>query len=218
MELTRTITIIALFFALLHMSDERILRACPYCGSLDTHPALLFGGPIPWVDHNDGGYICNNCGRTAVPLDFRDLDELISFQKSLSMKIVEANPPDFMRIPLVPLAGRLTDKSSINLPVANSTLITQIEWQNGKFVASGASSTYSQYLRAISIAIGRSSAIALMDLNSINGNEPFYDILKKLIKSKNQVWLDIRMDKEDDIFDAFSLDISKAMLSTATFT
>ena len=30
-------------------------------------PTLLFGGPLPWVDHNDGGYRCRSCSRTACP-------------------------------------------------------------------------------------------------------------------------------------------------------
>ena len=86
------------------MVEKVTLRACPYCGSMDTHPALLFGGPIPWVDHNDGGYICRSCGRTAVPLDFDNIDELKNYQREISRnKDTSANSETFLSIPILPI-------------------------------------------------------------------------------------------------------------------
>ena len=84
------------------------------------------------MDHNDGGYICRNCGKTAVPLDFDTLDELKAFQRSLSGK-VDDSTQTFYQVPILPVdTFTLFRVPVIDLPVGQIADVTEAEWRNGR--------------------------------------------------------------------------------------
>jgi len=198
-----------------HMAEKVTLRACPYCGSMDTHPALLFGGPLPWIDHNDGGYQCRNCGRTSVPLDFDSLEELRAFQKSIANKRVE-NLSDFVHLPIMPLdTMSLFRVPIIDLPVAQVAEVVEVEWENG-YKVKNRRTKFARYWRAVQSPRYSASEIVLLDLSGVSYGRPNFDVLKMLIKSKYQVWLDLGVRDVEDIFDSFAMDVSRAILSTLT--
>ncbi len=197
------------------MADNITIRACPYCGSMDTYPALLFGGPLPWIDHNDGGYRCRNCGRTAVPLDFDTMDELSAFQKSLTAGKTEGTG-EFIHVPMMPVdTTTLFHVPYIDLPIAQVAEVVEVEWNNG-YRIKGQSAKFSRYWRAVQSPRYSAKELMLLDLSGIQGGRPNFDVLKTLIKSKYQVWLDLGVRDVEDVFDAFAMDVSRTIIGTMT--
>jgi uncharacterized protein related to proFAR isomerase len=197
------------------MSEKVTLRACPYCGSMDTHPALLFGGPLPWVDHNDGGYQCRNCGRTAVPLDFDSIEDLKAFQKSIASRS-SGEEVRFMHIPIMPIdTMSLLRIPYIDLPIAQVASVVEVEWNEG-YDIKGGKEKFSRYWNAVHSPRYSAKEIALLDLSGIQAGRPNFDVLKTLIKSKYQVWLDIGVRDIEDVFDAFAMDVSRTIIGTMT--
>lgn len=197
------------------MSDKVTLRACPYCGSMDTHPALLFGGPLPWIDHNDGGYHCRHCGRTAVPLDFDSLEDLKAFQKSIASK-AKGEEDHFIHVPIMPIdTYSLLRIPYIDLPIAQIASVVEVEWDDG-YRIKGRKEKFSRYWRAVHSPRYSAKEIALLDLSGIQDGRPNFDVLKTLIKSKHQVWLDLGVRDIEDVFDAFAMDVSRTIIGTMT--
>lgn len=198
------------------MAEKVTIRACPYCGSMDTRPALLFGGPIPWVDHNDGGYVCRNCGRTAVPLDFDNLDELKAFQRSLASRSREGSQ-DFYHVPILPIDTiSLFNLPVIDLPMVQVAEVVEAEWRKGRIEATGRRTMFNRYWRAVESPRYSAKEVALWDLAGIRDGHPNFDVLKKLVRSKYQVWLDLGMRDVQDVFDSFTMDVSRAILGSLT--
>jgi len=198
------------------MAEKVTLRACPYCGSMDTHPALLFGGPLPWIDHNDGGYTCRNCGRTAVPLDFDSMDELRTFQRSLEAKTQEAAKA-FYHIPILPVdTFSLFRLPVIDLPVVQIADVVEAEWRGGRIEPAGQRAKFNRYWRAVDSPRYSAKEIALWDLSGIRDGHPNFEVLKQLVRSRYQVWLDFGMRDIQDVFDAFTMDVSRAIVGTLT--
>jgi uncharacterized protein related to proFAR isomerase len=197
------------------MSDKVTLRACPYCGSMDTRPALLFGGPLPWIDHNDGGYQCRQCGRTAVPLDFDSVEDLKAFQKSIASR-AKGEDGRFMHIPIMPIdTYSLLRVPVIDLPIAQVANVVEVEWDGG-YRIKGRKERFSRYWRAVHSPRYSAKEIALLDLSGIQDGRPNFDVLKTLIKSKYQVWLDLGVRDIEDVFDAFAMDVSRTIIGTMT--
>ena len=198
------------------MAEKVTIRACPYCGSMDTHPALLFGGPLPWVDHNDGGYVCRNCGKTAVPLDFDTLDELRAFQRSLS-RGEEDTSQSFYHIPILPVdTFTLFRIPVIDLPIGQIADVTEAEWINGRIEPVGQKAKFNRYWRAVDSPRYSAKEIALWDLSGIRDGHPNFEVLKKLVRSKYQIWLDLGMRSVQDVFDSFTMDVSRGLIGTLT--
>ena len=51
----------------------------------------------------------------------------------------------------------------------------------------------------------------MMDLAGIMEAHPNFEVLRQLLKRKNNVWLEIGMRNEDDLFDAFAMGVSYAV-------
>ena len=195
------------------MTEKVTLRACPYCGSMDTHPALLFGGPLPWVDHNDGGYYCSTCGKTAVPLDFDSLEDLKAFQKSIVSRS-KTEEDGFIHVPIMPVdTFSLLRIPYIDLPIAQVATVVEVEWDSG-FSIKGKKERFSRYWKAVHSPRYSAKEIALLDLSGIQEGKPNFDVLKALIKSKYQVWLDLGVRDIEDVFDAFAMDVSRTIIGT----
>ncbi len=198
------------------MADKVTIRACPYCGSMDTHPTLLFGGPLPWVDHNDGGYECRNCGRTAVPLDFDTLDDLKAFQRSLTAG-AEVASQSFYHVPILPVdTFTLFRIPVIDLPIGQIADVTEAEWRNGRIEPAGQKAKFNRYWRAVDSPRYSAKEIALWDLSGIRDGHPNFEVLKKLVRSRYQVWLDFGMRDIQDVFDSFTMDVSRGLIGTLT--
>ena len=198
------------------MTRRVALRACPYCGSLDTHPALLFGGPLPWVDHNDGGYECRNCGKTAVPLDFDSMDELEAFRRSLVSKMPE-NERDFRHIPILPVDTFVLFRLPVvDLPIGQIAEVVEAEWLNGHIEPTGQRVKFQQYWSAVGGPQYSAKEIALWDLSGIRDGHPNFEVLKRLVRSRYRVWLDLGMRDIQDVFDSFAMDVSRAIMGTLT--
>lgn len=197
------------------MVDRHTLRACPYCGSLETYPALLFGGPLPWVDHNDGGYQCRNCGRTAVPLDFDSLNDLEVFKRSLGTdKKDEAD--DFLHIPILPVdTTALFRVPVIDLPIAQVAEVVEVQWDQ-RYGIVGRRGRFDRYWHAIHSPRYSARQIMLLDLSGVNLARPNFDVLKTLIKTKYQVWLDLGVRDIEDVFDCFAMDVARTVIGTMT--
>ena len=197
------------------MTRRVALRACPYCGSLDTHPALLFGGPLPWVDHNDGGYECRNCGKTAVPLDFdswmslRRSDEAWS-RRCRRMKETSATYP-FCQSTFV-----LFRLPVVDLPIGQIAEVVEAEWLNGHIEPTGQRVKFQQYWSAVGGPQYSAKEIALWDLSGIRDAHPNFEVLKRLVRSRYRVWLDLGMRDIQDVFDSFAMDVSRAIMGTLT--
>jgi len=181
------------------MADQPGLRACSYCGSLDISPTLLFGGPVPWVDHHDGGYECRNCGRTGVPLDFRSMDELEAFRRSIGGAEEQA-PQDFVAVPLI-LMGVQDDG-----PYA-----LEATWSDG-FRATGRAEHALSHKSALK-ASGHDD-VALLDLAGITSGDPAFHVLKPLLRGRSRTWLDIGARGEQDLFDAFTMGAARTLVGT----
>lgn len=191
------------------------MRACPYCGSMDTHPALLFGGPLPWVDHNDGGYYCRRCGKTAVPLDFDSLEELAAFQHNIKAT-GSGDSDDFVHVPIMPVdTSALFNVPLIQLPIAQVAQVVDVEW-DGDYRIKGRSTRFSRYWSAVQGHRYSAKEVMVLDLCGVRDGRPNFDVLKKLIKSKYQVWLDLGVRDLDDVFDAFTMDVTRTVIGSMT--
>ena len=198
------------------MANTVTIRACPYCGSMDTHPTLLFGGPLPWVNHNDGSYECRNCGKKAVPLSFDTSEDLKAFQRSLTSNIRDESRI-FYHIPILPVdTFTLFRLPVIDLPIRQIADVTGAEWRNGRIEPVGQKAKFNHYWRAVSSSRYSAREIALWDLSGIRDGHPNFEVLKKLVRSRYQVWLDLGMRSIQDVFDSFTMDVSRGLIGTLT--
>jgi uncharacterized protein related to proFAR isomerase len=190
------------------MTSKRI-SACPHCGSREIEPEVIFGGPMAGVDNKDGGYICRKCGRKAVPLDFVSQSELRSFKEDT---MDTQSSRSFMHIPIMPIDTRsLLSLAGIDIPVGNVAEVVSVKWNGERLERSGYTAKFSKYWKAVSGQRYNASDIMLMDLAGIVDERPNFEVLRQLLKRKYNVWLEIGMRNEDDLFDAFAMGVSYAV-------
>ena len=114
------------------MTAKRI-SACPHCGSRDIEPEVIFGGPMAGVDNKDEGYICHQCGKKAVPLDFVSQSELRAFKED-NMEQDQA-PKSFKHIPIMPVDTRsLLSLAGIDIPLGSVAEVVSIKWNGVRLV------------------------------------------------------------------------------------
>ena len=191
------------------MTIKRI-SACPYCGSRDIEPEVIFGGPMAGVDNKDGGYICRQCGRKAVPLDFVSEKELRSFKED-NMEQDQA-PKSFKHIPIMPVDTRsLLSLAGIDIPLGSVAEVVSVKWNGVRLVRTEYSAKFTKYWKAVSGQRYNAPEIMLMDLAGIMESRPNFEVLRQLLRRKFNVWLDIGMRNEDDLFDAFAMGVSFAV-------
>jgi len=196
----------------------RRIRVCPHCGSSDIVPEILFGGPLAGVDNKDENYICRTCGARAVPLDFYEGAELDDFRREkTSEPHEEVAGRDFMHIPIVPLnTAPLFSLGMIDMPIGKVAEVVDIAWRESHIVTGEYRAPFLRYWQAISGGRYNAEHIFLMDLSGIEEGKPNFSALKKLIKHRYEVWLDLGMRNLQDLFDSFAMDISYAVASTLT--
>jgi uncharacterized protein related to proFAR isomerase len=186
------------------------IRACPYCGSEDIFPKVIFGGPLAGVDNKDGSYRCRSCGKLAVPLDFASEEERSSF-RGVNMDQNEQTTT-FKHIPIVPVDTRtLFSIGSIDLPLGSVAEVVSIKWDGKCLARTEYSAKFSRYWKAVSGQRYNASEVMLLDLAGIMSAHPNFDALRQLLKRKYNVWLEIGMRDENDLFDAFAMGVSTAV-------
>jgi uncharacterized protein related to proFAR isomerase/DNA-directed RNA polymerase subunit RPC12/RpoP len=191
------------------MTSKRI-SACPYCGSRDIEPGVIFGGPMAGVDNKDGSYICRTCGRKAIPLDFTTQAELREFKEDT----MDPSQPStsFKHIPIVPVDTRpLLSLAGIDMPLGNVAEVVSVRWDGKKLVRTEYGAKFSKYWKAVSGQRYNASEVMMMDLAGIIDARPNFEVLRQLLKRKYNVWLEIGMRNEDDLFDAFAMGVSYAV-------
>ena len=196
-----------------------IIVACPYCGSREVTPRVLFGGPMATVDNDDGTYRCHECGRTVRPITFSSAEEWVLFRQSIMKQGKEEIKKGFLHIPIVPVDTRpLFSMAGIDLPFVKVTEVVSVNWQEGRLERSDYAAKFDRYWNAVAGKMYNASEIMLMDLSGIQDARPNFRALRELVKRKYDIWLDLGIRSEQDIFDAFSVEISHAMASTSTIS
>lgn len=94
--------------------------------------------------------------------------------------------------------------------------MVDIRWEVDEFRIADYSADFLEYWRAVSGKQHNSSEIMVMDLSGIREAHPNFKVLKKLIKSRYNIWLDLGMRDIQDLFDSFAMDISWAVAGTIT--
>lgn len=200
------------------MRGEGRIRACPYCGSDEIGPKMLFGGPLAGVDNKDGSCVCHACGRTAVPLDFTSLEELERFRKGvLGPMQKEAGEGSFSFVPVLPVdTTALFSLAGVDLPIGQVAEVVSLEWDGHSISRTAYSAPFVKYCRAVEGQRYNASDILLMDLSGIRSGRPNFRVLRELIKRKYNVWLDLGIRSVQDLFDSFAMEISRAVATTLT--
>jgi uncharacterized protein related to proFAR isomerase len=196
--------------------QHREFVACGSCGSPSVHPRYLVGGFIPHVNDNAQIYECDACGHQGPHLSFPTEEDRRSFQDSLR------HPPrrpdgDFQGpIPIVPMDTRPGIQGSGRIPGLRSPRVTDVLWEGGRLVRGRYSENFHDYLDACGGSPRGHERILLMDLPALEGGEPDFSTLKDLIKGKTQVWLEMGVQRREDVMDGLILDAERVLLGTLT--
>jgi uncharacterized protein related to proFAR isomerase len=200
------------------MKNRGPVYACPYCGSRNLERNMLVGGPLATVDNNDNTYTCRECKQRAVPLEFHSVEEWIFFKQSLSRaaESEERAARSFIQIPIVPVDTRaLVSVGGIDMPLGKVAEVVSVEWADGSVRRGDYAAKFDRYWNAISGTRYNSSDILMMDLAGIVEGKPNFRVLRELAKKKYGVWLDLGIRSDQDIFDAFSVEIYRALADTS---
>ncbi|MDH7507815.1 MAG: HisA/HisF-related TIM barrel protein [Methanomassiliicoccales archaeon] len=200
------------------MAEDKRIKACPYCGSVEVVPKVLFGGPLPGVDANDGTYVCEKCGREAVPLHFRSFDDWYAFFEAddNASKSIDAA---FAIVPIVPInTAALFSIRRFDFPIGKTASVVSIVWQDSSVMPRGDGVSFETYWEAIFDKRYNASAALIMDVAGITEAKPNFKVLKDLTKRSREIWLDIGMRSVQDLFDCFTMGVSRAIVSTLTST
>jgi len=191
--------------------------ACPNCGGRDMEPLQLLRGPMATVDDWDGSYRCHECGRVAVPLFFESAEQWVLFRQSKKKNLPEPDESGFVHIPIVPVDTRpLMSQTGFDLPIIKVVEVVTVEWDGRGFQRTGYSARFDRYWRAISGTRYNCKQIMLMDLAGIAFGKPNFKAMRQLVKNKYEVWLDLGIASDQDLFDSFSLEAHKALADTST--
>ena len=197
------------------MRQPRI-RACPYCGSTDVFPSIIFGGPLAGINSKDDIHHCRSCGKDSVPLDFATFDELFEFQRSMRSAEEEVTE-GFLHIPIMPVDTEpLFTIGSAELRVDSMAEITQVEWDGEGLVSADPRSRFLDYYGAVRSPRYNASEVLLMDLAAIRSGRPNFKVLQELTRRRRGIWLDMGMGDIQDLFDAFTLGVDTVMADSMT--
>lgn len=191
--------------------------ACPNCGGRDLEPLQLLRGPMATVDDWDGSYRCHECGRVAVPLFFEGAEDWVLFRQEKRRNLPEPEDEGFVHIPIVPVDTRpLMSQTGFDIPIIKVVEVVTVEWDGTGFQRTAYSARFDRYWRAISGTRYNCKQIMLMDLAGIANGKPNFKAMRQLVKNKYEVWLDLGISSDQDLFDSFSLEAHKALADTTT--
>ncbi|MCU0861033.1 MAG: HisA/HisF-related TIM barrel protein, partial [Methanomassiliicoccales archaeon] len=128
-----------------------------------------------------------------------------------------AEEEGFAHIPIVPVDTRpLMSQTGFDLPLIKVVEVVTVEWGPSGFGRTGYAARFDRYWNAISGTRYSSKQILMMDLSGICNGKPNFKAMRDLVRSKYEVWLDLGIASEQDVFDAFSLEAHKALADTST--
>ncbi|MDD1772211.1 MAG: hypothetical protein LUQ09_04755 [Methanomassiliicoccales archaeon] len=187
------------------------ITACQYCGSRRISPKVLVGGPMAQLDDKDGSYVCQDCGRTLVPLNFTGENDRKSFQS-----VAVETSDDFLMVPIIPVdTWSLYDLQVTEIPLTDVTKVAEINWRNGWDIAPGDASFHTYWKVAGSKSYGSGNAL-LMDMAGLQRARPHFEALKVLMKRKNFIWLEMGVRDVQDLFDAFTIGSQNVIVGSMT--
>lgn len=166
------------------------IRVCSNCGSRDIEMSRDVGY-VPGLTGNER-YFCRSCGQESTPLLIEDI-------KTED----EAKKWDFYKICIIPIDTMENEVESV---------ASEIQWNGSEYVTTGRQAMFDQYRSAVKNN-GYSNTI-ILDLRGIKTGHPNYKIMKNVVKPKYDIWLDIGIHSDGDIFDAFTLDASRVVCSS----
>jgi uncharacterized protein related to proFAR isomerase len=195
---------------------KKIIYACPFCGSRDLEGRALVSGPMATVDRDPEMYRCRSCGQIAKPLMFEVPEEWSDFRKSKGGAEAAAEPiKGFSHIPILPVdTPSLLSFGETKVPVAQLARVVSVRWDGLRVVPTDYSQSFAKYWKAVGGQRYNAPEVMLMDLSGINEGKPNFRVLKELVKRKYNIWLDMGMSSEQDLFDAFAMEVSMAMAGT----
>ena len=182
-------------------------------------PLQLVRGPMATVDDWDGSYRCYECGHVAVPLFFESAEEWVLFRQSKKKNLPEKDEGGFVHIPIVPVDTRpLMSETGFDVPFIKVVEVVTVEWDGRKFQRTAYSARFDRYWRAITGTRYNCKQVMLMDLAGLAYGKPNFKAMRQLVKNKYEVWLDLGISSEQDLFDSFALEAHKALADTSTIT
>ncbi len=200
------------------MKQRLPIYACPNCGARDIVPTVLVGGPMAQLDENTGTYQCQECGQTAVPLYFAKVEEWISFrQQAMKRSEAEHVKSGFLTIPILPVDTiPLASIGGIDLPIAKTVEVVSIRWSGTMLERTEYHVPFERYWAAVAGKRYNATEVLMLDLAGLNLARPNFAVMRELVKRKYDVWLDLGIRSDQDIFDAFSIEVSHAIADTLT--
>ena len=165
------------------------VKVCSNCGSRDIEPSRNVGY-VPGLTGNER-YFCRSCGQESVPLL---IDE---------SKVENENKDGFYKVAMVPV-------DTANTKLEN--IVSEIQWDGNEYVTTDNQTIFEEYKSTI--RNNRCSNTIILDLIGIKTRHPNYKILKNIVKPKYNIWLDIGIHNDEDIFDAFTLDAGRVICSS----
>jgi len=190
--------------------DEEVV-GCQHCGSRRVVPKVLVGGPMAGVDNKDGSYVCLDCGRELVPLNFEGEAERQEF-----LAPAESAGKDFLHIPIVPVdTWSLFNLPLIDIPLVQVAKVVEVDWREGWNVKPGGV-PFADYWKAVGSKRYGAEDVLLMDLAGMQHARPNFEALKALMKRKYSVWLEMGVRDVRDLFDAFTLGSQNVLLGSLT--
>ena len=166
------------------------VKVCSNCGSRDIEMSRDLGY-VPGLTGSER-YFCRSCGYESAPLliDASNTEE--DLQKD-----------SFYKISLIPI-------NTIDQDVEN--IVSEIQWSGKEYTTTGKHAVLDQYRHTIKG--NEYSNTVILDLKGIKTGHPNYKIMKSVVKTKYNIWLDIGIHNDGDIFDAFTLDANRVICSS----
>jgi uncharacterized protein related to proFAR isomerase len=194
------------------------IHACPNCGGRDLVPKVLVGGPMAQLDEYDGSYYCQECGKLAVPLAFVSVEEWIAFRQQALKRAEEQHVrTGFLSIPILPVDTiPLLTIAGLDLPIAKTVEVVSIRWSGGKLERTSYHVAFDRYWNAVAGKRYNATDVLMLDLAGVNLARPNFAVMRELVKRRYDVWLDLGIRSDQDIFDAFSIEVSHALADTTT--
>jgi uncharacterized protein related to proFAR isomerase len=187
------------------------VRVCPYCYSPDITEKLLIGGPMAYIDNDDGGFRCLHCGKSAVPMDFGSWDEYQSFIENQEKEKGERE--GFRNYPIMPLLWEEPGLSSSSDP--DDPAVVDLRW-DGALQIGERIATLTDYWRTATKEVYGSKQACFLDLNGIIRSRPEVDGLQRLLRRRNDILMDIGVRREQDVYDSFTMGATEVLACTWT--
>jgi len=169
------------------------------------------------VDNDDRTFRCHACGNKAVPLTFGSTEDWIHFRQSkIKGKEQERARPEFSTVPILPVDTKpLLSVGGIDIPILKLAEVVDLRWDGSNMDRNEYHVSFDRYWRAVSGQRYNASDILLMDLSGVRNGKPNFRVLRELVKHKYDVWLDLGIRSEADVYDAFAIEVSRALVDTS---